>query len=232
MLTPFLYLNAVAILNYQPPTSPYLDILYQDEDIVVLNKPSGLLSVPGRKIEHFDSLMSRVQTVWPKSCVVHRLDMMTSGVMVMSMHLDATRHLNKQFAERTTGKYYIAVVAGHMPEDNGHIDYPLIVDWPNRPKQKVCYETGKASMTYYEVLERSEINGQAVTRVKLTPITGRSHQLRVHLQQLGFPIIGDRLYAPENIVKLVDRLHLHAEQLEIFHPSNGEMLTFYKKSDF
>lgn len=232
MLTPFLYLNAVAILNYQPPTSPYLDILYQDEDIVVLNKPSGLLSVPGRKIEHFDSLMSRVQTVWPNSCVVHRLDMMTSGVMVMSMHLEATRHLNKQFAERTTGKYYIAVVAGHMPEDNGHIDYPLIVDWPNRPKQKVCYETGKASMTYYEVLERSEINGQAVTRVKLTPITGRSHQLRVHLQQLGFPIIGDRLYAPDNIVKLVDRLHLHAEQLEIFHPRNEEMLTFYKKSDF
>lgn len=222
----------MAILHYQPPTSPYLDILYQDEDIVVLNKPSGLLSVPGRKKDHFDSLMSRVQAVWPLSCVVHRLDMMTSGVMVMSMHIDATRHLNRQFAERTTGKYYIAVVDGHLKDDNGHIDFPLIVDWPNRPKQKVCYETGKASMTYYEVLNRYEINGHPVTRVKLTPITGRSHQLRVHMQQLGHPIIGDRLYAPDDIVALADRLNLHAEQLQIQHPKTEEWLTFYKKCDF
>lgn len=222
----------MAILNYQPPMTPYLDILYQDEDIVVLNKPSGLLSVPGRKKSHFDSLMSRVQAVWPLSCVVHRLDMMTSGVMVMSMHIEATRHLNRQFAERQTSKYYIAVVAGHLPEDKGQIDFPLIVDYPNRPKQKVCYETGKQSLTHYQVLERTEVKGHPVTRVKLTPITGRSHQLRVHMQQLGHPIIGDRLYAPDPIIALVDRLHLHAEQLQLEHPSSGEWLTFYKKSDF
>lgn len=222
----------MAILNYQPPTSPYLDILYQDDDIVVLNKPSGLLSVPGRKIEHFDSLMSRVQAVWPKSCVVHRLDMMTSGVIVMSMHLDATRHLNRQFAERTPTKYYIAIVHGHLANDTGEIDFPLIVDYPNRPKQKVCYETGKASLTKYQVLERFEYKGEPVTRVKLTPITGRSHQLRVHMQQLGHPIIGDRLYAPDDVIALVSRLNLHAEQLTIEHPKTGERLTFYKENEF
>lgn len=225
-------MNAVAILNYQPPTNPYLDILYQDDDIVVLNKPSGLLSVPGRKIEHFDSLMSRVQTVWPKSCVVHRLDMMTSGVMVMSMHLDATRHLNKQFADRIPTKYYIAIVAGHMPNDTGDIDYPLIVDYPNRPKQKVCYETGKQSLTHYQVLERFEYKGEAVTRVKLTPITGRSHQLRVHLLQLGYPILGDRLYAPDDIIALVSRLQLHAESLTIEHPRTGNRETFSIPNEF
>ncbi len=222
----------LAILNYQPPTEPYLHILYQDEDIVVLNKPSGLLSVPGRKVEHFDSLMSRVQSVWPKSCVVHRLDMMTSGVMVMSMHLDATRHLNRQFAERETEKYYIAVVSGHIAQDNGEIAEPLIVDYPNRPKQKVCYETGKASLTKFQVLKRYELAGVPVTRVKLFPITGRSHQLRVHLLSIGHPIIGDRLYAPAEIVALVDRLHLHAEQLTITHPTTEKRITFTHLSDF
>lgn len=222
----------MAILNYQPPTDPYLDILYQDDDIVVLNKPSGLLSVPGRKKEHFDSLMSRVQAVWPKSCVVHRLDMMTSGVIVMSMHLEATRHLNRQFAERTPTKYYIAIVEGHLANDTGEIDFPLIVDYPNRPKQKVCYETGKKSLTKYQVLERFSYKGHKVTRVKLTPITGRSHQLRVHMQQSGHPILGDRLYAPEPIIALTDRLQLHAEQLSIDHPVNGQRLTFYSQNTF
>jgi tRNA pseudouridine32 synthase / 23S rRNA pseudouridine746 synthase len=212
--------------------SPYLDILYQDEDIVVLNKPSGLLSVPGRQKAHYDSLMSRVQAVWPKSCVVHRLDMMTSGVIVMSMHLEATRHLNRQFAERQTEKYYIAIVSGHLANDTGEIDVPLIVDYPNRPKQKVCYETGKQSLTKYKVLERTLFKGEPVTRVKLFPITGRSHQLRVHMLQLGHPIIGDRLYAPPHIVALVDRLHLHAEQLTLTHPKSEERLTFKKLSDF
>lgn len=158
--------------------------------------------------------------------------MMTSGVIVMSMHLDATRHLNRQFAERTPTKYYIAIVHGHLANDTGEIDFPLIVDYPNRPKQKVCYETGKASLTKYQVLERFEYKGEPVTRVKLTPITGRSHQLRVHMQQLGHPIIGDRLYAPDDVIALVSRLNLHAEQLTIEHPKTGERLTFYKENEF
>lgn len=222
----------MAILNYSPPTDPYLDILYRDEDIVVLNKPSGLLSVPGRKIEHFDSLMTRVQAVWPNSGVVHRLDMMTSGIMIMAMHRDALIHLNRQFQDRVTKKQYIAVVAGHMPEDKDEIDYPLIVDYPNRPKQKVCYETGKASLTQYRVLSREQRNGVDCSRVELTPITGRSHQLRVHLKELGFPILGDRLYAPEHIIAAANRLQLHAQWLEVVHPATEKPLSFTALAEF
>ena len=222
----------MAILNYAPPTSPYLDILYQDEHIVALNKPSGLLSVPGKNREHFDSLMLRVQSVWPDAGIVHRLDMMTSGIMVMAMNKDALRYLNRQFQDRLTDKFYIAVVTGHIEADAASIDLPLICDWPNRPKQKVCHETGKPSLTHFEVLERGETNSNAWTRVKLTPITGRSHQLRVHLKELGHPILGDRLYAPEEVVAQADRLQLHAQRLEISHPVTEEKLVFEQGCEF
>ena len=222
----------MAVLNYAPPTSPYLDILYQDEHIVALNKPSGLLSVPGKNREHFDSLMLRVQSVWPDAGIVHRLDMMTSGIMVMAMNKDALRYLNRQFQDRLTDKFYIAVVTGHIEADTGSIDLPLICDWPNRPKQKVCHETGKPSLTHFEVLERGETNSNAWTRVKLTPITGRSHQLRVHLKELGHPILGDRLYAPEEVVAQADRLQLHAQRLEISHPVTEEKLVFEQGCEF
>jgi len=222
----------MALIDYQPPMSPYLDIIYQDEDIVVLNKPSGLLSVPGKHPEHFDSLMLRVQSVWPNSGVVHRLDMMTSGIIVMAMHKDALRFLNREFSERNTDKYYIAVVSGHIENDNGSIDLPLICDWPNRPKQMVCYENGKPSLTHYQVIERSETDGNLWTRVKLTPITGRSHQLRVHMQQIGHPILGDRLYAPEDVIAQSPRLLLHAEQLEISHPNTEQKMTFAMPAEF
>ena len=138
----------MALLEYNPPVSPYLDILYQDDHIIALNKPSGLLSVPGKHKEHFDSLMLRVQSVWPESGVVHRLDMMTSGIIVMAMNKDALRFLNRQFQDRLTEKFYIAKVSGHIQEDEGSIDLPLICDWPNRPKQKVCFDTGKPSLTH------------------------------------------------------------------------------------
>ena len=222
----------MAVLNYAPPTSPYLDILYQDEHIVALNKPSGLLSVPGKNREHFDSLLLRVQSVWPDAGIVHRLDMMTSGIMVMAMNKDALRYLNRQFQDRLTDKFYIAVVTGHIEADTGSIDLPLICDWPNRPKQKVCHETGKPSLTHFEVLERGETNSNAWTRVKLTPITGRSHQLRVHLKELGHPILGDRLYAPEEVVAQADRLQLHAQRLEISHPVTEEKLVFEQGCEF
>ena len=222
----------MALLEYYPPTDPYLDILYRDEDIVVLNKPSGLLSVPGKHKEHFDSLMLRVQAVWPNAGIVHRLDMMTSGVIVMSMHKDALRFLNREFSERNTDKFYVAIVAGHIADDNGSIELPLICDWPNRPKQMVCYENGKPSLTHYEVLARGETNGEAWTRVKLIPITGRSHQLRVHLKELGHPILGDRLYAPEPIITQANRLQLHAQRLEVRHPTTEQVMVFEKACDF
>jgi tRNA pseudouridine32 synthase/23S rRNA pseudouridine746 synthase len=222
----------VALLEYNPPVDPYLDILYQDEHILALNKPSGLLSVPGKHKEHFDSLMLRVQTVWPNAGIVHRLDMMTSGIIVMSMNKDALRFLNRQFADRATDKFYIAVASGHIENNTGSIDLPLICDWPNRPKQMVCYENGKQSLTHYEVLERGNTDGNDWTRVKLTPITGRSHQLRVHLKALGHPILGDRLYAPDDIIQQADRLLLHAQRLEIKHPYTEEVMVFEKECEF
>lgn len=222
----------MALLEYNPPINPYLDILYQDEHIIALNKPSGLLSVPGKHKEHFDSLMLRVQAVWPQAGIVHRLDMMTSGIIVMAMNKDALRFLNRQFQDRLTDKFYIAVVSGHIKEDTGEIDLPLICDWPNRPKQKVCFETGKSSQTKYQVLERGENAGNSWTRVKLVPITGRSHQLRVHMQQLGHPILGDRLYAPEQVIAQSPRLLLHAERLEVSHPATEQKLTFEQAAEF
>jgi tRNA pseudouridine32 synthase/23S rRNA pseudouridine746 synthase len=222
----------MALLDYQPPVNPYLEILYQDDHMIALNKPSGLLSVPGKHKEHFDSLMLRVQSVWPNSGIVHRLDMMTSGVIVMAMHKDALRFLNREFSERNTDKFYIAKVSGHIKDEQGSIDLPLICDWPNRPKQMVCYENGKPSLTHYEVLERGESDGNLWTRVKLTPITGRSHQLRVHLKELGHPILGDRLYAPDNVIKQADRLLLHAQKLVVKHPETEEFMTFEKVCEF
>lgn len=222
----------MALLEYYPPMNPYLDILYQDEDIVVLNKPSGLLSVPGKHKEHFDSLMLRVQAVWPNAGIVHRLDMMTSGVIVMSMHKDALRFLNREFSDRNTDKFYIARVAGHLEHDKGSVELPLICDWPNRPKQMVCFENGKPSLTHYQVLERGETDGQLWTRVKLIPITGRSHQLRVHMKALGHPILGDRLYAPDHIIAQADRLQLHAQRLEVRHPNTEQVMVFERECDF
>ncbi|MDO6719325.1 bifunctional tRNA pseudouridine(32) synthase/23S rRNA pseudouridine(746) synthase RluA [Psychrosphaera sp. 1_MG-2023] len=222
----------MAILNYSPPMDPYLQILYRDEHIIALNKPSGLLSVPGRKLSHFDSLMSRVQAVWPNSGVVHRLDMMTSGIMIMAMHKDALRNLNRQFQERQTQKEYIANVSGHVENDSGEIDLPLICDWPNRPKQKVCYDTGKASLTKYIVLERGQTSDIEWTRVKLIPITGRSHQLRVHLKELGHPILGDRLYAPPHIIAAANRLNLHAQMLTVHHPLTDDLIKFEEPAPF
>lgn len=165
-------------------------ILYQDEHIMVVNKPSGLLSVPGRLDEHKDSVMTRIQRDFPQAESVHRLDMATSGVIVVALNKAAERELKRQFREREPKKQYIARVWGHPQPAEGTVDLPLICDWPNRPKQKVCYETGKAAQTEYEVLEYAEDN---TARVRLKPITGRSHQLRVHMLALGHPILATAL---------------------------------------
>ena len=171
--------------DYHPPREPWLHVLYQDEHIIVVNKPSGLLSVPGRAEEHRDSVMTRVQADFPVAESVHRLDMATSGVIVVALTKAAERELKRQFREREPKKSYIARIWGHMEHDEGLIDLPLICDWPNRPKQKVCFEHGKSAQTGYLVLSR---DADGSTRVKLTPITGRSHQLRVHMLALGHPI--------------------------------------------
>ena len=218
----------MAILNYQPPTDPYLDIVYRDDVVIVLNKPSGLLSVPGKAPEHKDSLQKRVATVLPTATVVHRLDMATSGLMVMALNKDAHRHLSRQFQDRLTEKTYVARVWGQVEADEGSVDLPLICDWPNRPKQMVDHNIGKPALTHWQVIERHEKD----TLMLLKPITGRSHQLRVHMLSLGHPILGDRLYAHPEALEAAPRLQLHARELIFSHPQSEQSLSFYQAADF
>lgn len=214
---------------YNPPREPWLHILYQDAHIMVVNKPSGLLSVPGRLDEHKDSVMTRVQRDFPQAESVHRLDMATSGVMVVALTKAAERELKRQFREREPSKTYVACIWGYPAKEEGLVDLPLICDWPNRPKQMVCFETGKAAQTEYQVLEYRADNS---ARVSLKPITGRSHQLRVHMLALGHPILGDNFYAHPEAKAMAPRLLLHAESLTITHPAFGNAMTFRQPADF
>jgi tRNA pseudouridine32 synthase/23S rRNA pseudouridine746 synthase len=218
---------------YQPPMSPYLDIVYQDDDIVVLNKPSGLLTVPGRLPEHQDCLQNRVLKVLPTATVVHRLDMATSGIILMALNKPAHVAISRQFEKRLTQKSYIARVFGRVEQSTGSVKEPLICDWPNRPKQKVDYEHGKTALTHYKVLSYRENNdAQTTTLLELTPVTGRSHQLRVHMLAIGHPILGDRLYAHDQALTISNRLQLHAKMLQISHPVSAQTLTFSKACPF
>lgn len=202
---------------------PYLDIIHQDEDIVVLNKPSGLLSVPGRDTWHKDSLALRILRVWPNACVVHRLDMATSGIIILALKKSAQSHMGRQFQQKVIDKTYFANVEGIIEKESGLIDLPLRCDWENRPRQIVDFEQGKNSQTEWQVVKR----GKQTTLVKLTPLTGRTHQLRVHMQQLGHPIIGDEFYASEWGKRLSPlRLALHAASITLTHPSTEERITF------
>jgi len=208
---------------YNPPTSPYLDILYQDDDIVVLNKPAGLLSVPGRENKHKDSLALRILRVWPDACVVHRLDLATSGIIVLAMRKSAQSHIGRQFQQKKISKTYFARVEGMIQKEEGMIDLPIRCDWENRPRQIVDFEQGKSSQTQWKVIQRE----RQTTLVELTPITGRTHQLRVHLQQIGHPIIGDDFYATELGKKLSpQRLALHAGHITLTHPSKETAISF------
>ena len=207
---------------YNPPSVPWLDILYQDKDIIVVNKPSGLLSVPGRDPKHADSIWTRVKKLHPNAQIVHRLDMATSGVMVVALRKKAESELKRQFRDRETKKVYYARVVGHVKQQSGKVDLPLICDWPNRPKQKVDHKVGKPSLTLFEVVSYDANS----TLVKLTPITGRSHQLRVHMMAIGHPILGDGFYADAVGKRLRPRLNLHAQSLTIKQPYSQKELSF------
>ena len=208
-----------------------IEPLYADDTLLVFDKPSGLLAVPGRGADKQDCLSARVQARYPDALIVHRLDMATSGLMVMARGAAAQRELSKAFAARAVKKRYIAVVAGRLeapPEGWGIIDLPIIVDWPNRPLRIVDHIHGKPSLTRWRVLGHEE----ACTRVELEPITGRSHQLRVHLRELGHPILGDALYAPPDVHAMAGRLLLHACALGFVHPVTGEGLAFERRAPF
>lgn len=187
---------------------------------MVLNKPSGLLSVPGRAPENQDSLALRAQSRFPTALTVHRLDMATSGLMVMALNKETHRELSRQFQERETHKVYYAWVWGEVAESSGEIDLPLICDWPNRPLQKVDFEQGKIALTRWERVRVEQGN----SLVKLLPHTGRSHQLRVHMQAMGHPILGDEFYAGPDALAATDQLQLHAAELGFSHPVNGESI--------
>ncbi|HKJ04487.1 MAG TPA: RluA family pseudouridine synthase [Geopsychrobacteraceae bacterium] len=218
------------MFSYQPPPHNQLDIRYCDDDILVINKPAGLLSVPGRAPEHQDCMISRVQLDYPEALIVHRLDLSTSGLMVMARGKEAHRNLNRQFAQRRVEKTYIAVVHGSVDPAIGTIDLPLICDWPNRPRQIVDHTEGKSAQTEYRTLHYDASANS--TRIELKPITGRTHQLRVHMQALGHPILGDDLYADDATLQKADRLLLHAESLAFAHPSNQRLLSFKQPAPF
>lgn len=207
---------------YAPPTEPYLEVLHADDDVLAVSKPSGLLSVPGRGADHSDSIATRAVGLYPGAAIVHRLDMDTSGVMVLALNRDAQRNINRQFEQRCVGKTYVARVSGIIATDAGEVDAPLICDWPNRPRQIIDWKVGKSAQTTWRVIAR-EPNA---TRVLLTPKTGRSHQLRVHMLSIGHPILGDNLYADALALAAADRLQLHAQSLTLTHPSRGAEMTF------
>lgn len=212
--------------HYAPPTDP-LVILHEDAEVLLVDKPSGLLSVPGKGEHLSDCLLSRVQEAFPTALLVHRLDRDTSGVMIFALSPHAQRHLGLQFEKRQTRKTYIARVWGHVLDDRGEVDLPLAVDWPNRPRQQVDYENGRPAQTEWRVLRRSDTE----TRLRLMPKTGRSHQLRVHCLALGHPILGDPFYAT-GPARDYERLMLHSEELRFRHPDGGRGMRIRAKAPF
>lgn len=212
--------------DYDPPTDP-LQILHDDHELLAVNKPAGLLSVPGKGAHLADCLLARVQEAFPTALLVHRLDRDTSGVMVFALTPHAQRHLGLQFERRKTKKTYVARVWGEMAEDEGTVDLPLIVDWPNRPRQKVDHAAGRSAVTDWRVVRVEE----GTTRVRLYPHTGRSHQLRVHMAEIGHPILGDPFYAT-GPARDFPRLMLHSESLRIRHPDGGAGMSFSANAQF
>ena len=205
--------------DYRPPTDPWIDIVHEDERLILCNKPSGLLTVPGKDPSLADCLEARVQARYPQhpdTKVVHRLDKDTSGLLLLAFDKKALGSLGSQFEHRKVEKYYVARVWGDIEGDSGLVDLPLATDWENKPRQRVDHERGRASQTQWEVLIREG----GVTRLKLTPLTGRTHQLRVHMLALGHPILGDTFYADGPARDAADRLQLHAEMLQFAHPSD------------
>lgn len=201
---------------------PNLSIIYYDDDIIIVDKQAGVLSVPGRGPEKLDSISHRLSLVFEEVHIVHRLDMATSGIMIFARHKNSLRSLQQQFQNRQTKKTYQAIVHGKLTPSSGAINLPMRCDWPNRPKQMVCYEFGKKSLTRWRIIGYTNNN----TRIELMPITGRSHQLRIHCNAIGHPIIGDPFYGNTESQAASKHLCLHAQSLTVKHPSSNEEVTF------
>lgn len=213
---------------YPPPGLP--TIIYMDDSLVVLDKPAGLLSVPGRGPAHADSLATRIQAEFTDARIVHRLDMATSGLLIMARGPEMERKLSIAFQQRRVDKRYLAVVAGRPTQEEGEIALPLICDWPKRPRQKVDFEHGKPSLTHYTLLSHDA--AQDRSRIELRPHTGRTHQLRVHMMAIGHPILGDELYGDADSCGAAPRLLLHASELSLPHPLTGAPLQLRSEAPF
>ena len=215
------------------PADDRIEVVFADDSLVILNKPAGLLSVPGRGADKQDCLSSRVQQRFADALVVHRLDMATSGLIVMARGLPAQRALGDAFAKREVFKRYVAVVDGILREVDGGwqtIELPIAVDWPNRPLRTINHTIGKASTTRVRCVGHD--SACKLTHVELEPLTGRSHQLRVHMQALGHPILGDTLYGSERVAGMAPRLMLHATQLALRHPTTDKTMVFHSAAGF
>lgn len=203
-----------------PHSQEEITILYEDDDLLLVRKPDLLLSIPGRHPLNKDCLITRLQQRYPSASIVHRLDLDTSGIMVIPLNKATHAHISRQFQERRVEKSYVAVVYGLVEQDAGEIDLPIARDWDNRPRQKICHERGKNALTRFEVIERLGDR----TRLLLKPVTGRSHQLRIHMRELGHPILGCDMYAHPQALDMADRLMLHATSLAFEHPTTGVWL--------
>lgn len=211
--------------NLKLPIFGQVEYKYIDDDLIIVEKPAGLLSVPGKAEDNRDCLITRVQETYSDAIIVHRLDMATSGLMILPRSKRAEKRISVQFQRRKVLKKYVALLHGIINDDEGVISAPLICDWENRPRQKIDFEIGKPSQTYFEVMAR----GDNFTRVVFWPSTGRSHQLRMHSIHIGHPICGDYFYIGEDNYK---RLMLHASYLEFKHPMSGEKICFESSPDF
>lgn len=206
-------------------------LIHRDDAFMVIHKPAGLLTVPGKTPDLQDCLINRLLEVEPRTLLIHRLDRDTSGILVFALNKAGQKSISRQFQERQTDKTYQALVAGYL-QGEGTIDIPVVYDPTRPPLHQVDTAATKPALTHWVVLEHLQIDGQVVTRVALTPITGRSHQLRVHMQYLGHPIIGDTLYATAQQQQLMPRLCLHAQQLSFYHPETGQRLQYFCEVPF
>ncbi|MCK5639335.1 MAG: RluA family pseudouridine synthase [Gammaproteobacteria bacterium] len=222
----------------QPQADPFIvpvcneeiEVLFQDEHLLLISKPSGLLTLSGKHPLNKDSVHFRLVKNSPTATMLHRLDFGTSGILVVALNKKVNAHITKQFQARNVVKTYTAILHGHLTDDEGCIEFPIAKDKPNFPLQKICSVTGKKAVTYYEVIER--LQEPFATRVTFSPISGRTHQLRIHSREIGHPILGCDLYATDEAFVMATRLMLHATTIEFDHPVTGERVKGFSPSPF
>ena len=207
-----------------PPCHDDIKILYEDDSLLMINKPSGLLSLSGKNPLNFDSVHYRLKKIYPSATLVHRLDFGTSGIMLVALNKEVNANLTKQFQARTVQKSYIAFLDGQLENEEGVLEFPISKNKENFPLQKVCFLEGKTAITHYRVLE--QFTSTNITKVEFIPVTGRTHQLRIHSHEIGHSILGCDLYASEKVFAMADRLMLHAFRIEFNHPVSGERMSF------